>query len=824
MDNLTNDTMQPQGSLMWFIDRLNENHAKLKKSVVDEQQEEKLASNMKLSQKRMNVSSKELEEQYFVSWRVDELAWMIVGYAQDNWVTLTWNSADIVRNYVIWNKNKNPNVVDDFAEFTHTTWNKKDFADHMWWTWEPSSMDEIIDWLGSVLNNMTRPERTAGQWIRDLYSSFQGWSLWYNTEVLSKWKSKEERQAIQDYAAEKYGKWLSQLTEEDWKNVEWDVEHNPELLEEYKKRYTPLNWVIETGVWWLATIGSLTPYWFLINLLISAWLETPYAKDLIWIFWEWLDKFWGLVSAPLKLLDQSWEFDNLPDETKAMVNQTISWVLLHKLLMWENKVTWKTEMRPWVRETLNTITPKFIRNIVNKLSKNKDPELKQIEKEYNIDKEKMDYAWKLADLDAQETDNTYESIVNSLERIPEKSRWMETTDDIITQIDNLSERINKMEDKLYEYDTRTYGPENDYLKIWWAEFKPIADWIEILRKIYADDKVTLAAIDDLEQMYLAWKVTNWMKNTMARAIADWFEAYSARDVLKSWELAWTVEQARRVLKESARGPYEWMVPWFKNALEYLDSAWHDAIVARNRFLKSRWKYKAAKNDEPVTSKWKKIANKVTELWADTYNAVKTKWVSLAWKLSNRLSKNKSYDPLSREWDIGSLLKIFYAADKKLWRTNYETKIEDWLKNMAEMEEDVPVENTTTLEWEVIEPEWTRHSNRNIYDSNKYLEDIVEQVEAWKKMEYNEWYNWDPSVTIRVTPEWYAWRQWQIIESYKVMEEIWLNENEITDIMKKWWVSEKEIKAVQQSLFWEWEIPEWKRTDFLWRKKWVKRKK
>ena len=799
-----------ESNIMWLLNYLDVKKKSIEKKAADRDQAERVQSSINLDNARMNVSSKDIDDQMYVASRWDELAAMIVDYGKDHWKTISGSTADVINTYLAWVKD-NPAFWDrskEFYDYTHGTEDKFDFAKRMWRLDEPTTAEKAVDWLKNVWNNWKWSFKTAWKWLRDLIYSFDT-ANWDTEDV--------KANAITEYAYAKYGR---DITDDEWRKVQWDVDHNPEVLDSYIADQRPLPALIETVGWWVAALANATWLWFVINGLVAAGIETPYLKDVIWVIWQWLDAGWWLWIDFVSLVPWIWdEIQEMSPETRTMANQFLWWYLFWKAVLkeWE----WgKIEMRPWVKNVFENITPSRLKKQLNKTTK--DKELKTLEAEENLQRGKEQLANTI--LEPEQTKFVPE-ISNTLDRLD----WLEkitTYEQLWDSVDALMERIVKMEDDLLSQDTRTTWPANDTQLYKDATFHPVREWINILRQIYADDRVVLAQIDKIEWLYQQWKITAKVKNDMARAITKWYESYTKNNELKASEIAWKVEEARQALKRDARWWLEWSVPWFKNALEYLDKVYHEAITTKTHINSMKNKLQKAEGKQKISTPARNAAKK----WVSVAEAFLSRWRSLTTKWKQKL--NSQYNPITLQDDLNLALRLFSSKKAKLWGTNNEQLIEAYLSKLAE---DENVYKTTAadlndlagesqnwpLEWEVINPKEPTHSNRNIYDSNKYLEDIVQYAEETKALLEDPKYNGQApinySTPTRVTPEGYAGRYWQTLEWWKeVLKEIWIDEKEIPEI-------EKVLRTVTQEQLIK-DVPNGKRTDFLWRDIWTSKSK
>ena len=799
-----------ESNIMWLLNYLDVKKKSVEKKAAEKDQTDRVQSSINLDNARMNVSSKDIDDQMYVASRWDELAAMIVDYGKDHWRTISGSTADVINTYLEWIKD-NPAYWDrskEFYDYTHGTEDRYSFAERMWWLAEPTDAEKTVDWLKNVWNNWKWSFKTAWKWLRDLVYSFDT-ANWDTEDV--------KANAITEYAYAKYGK---DITDDEWRKVEWDIEHNPEVLDSYIADQRPISALVETVWWWIAALANTTWRWAILNGVIAAGIETPYLRDVIWLAWEWLDAIWGLWIDFVSLVPWIWdEIKEMSPETRSMANQFLWGYLFWKAIMkeWE----WgNIEARPWVKNVFKNITPKWLRKQIDKV--NKDPQLKTLEKEQNLQNGKEQLANKI--LEPEQTKFTPQ-ISNTLDRL----EWLEkitTFEELWDAVDGLMERVVRTEDELLSQDTRTTGPANDTQVYKGATFHPVREWINILRQIYADDRVILAQIDQLEWLYQQWKVTAKVKNDMARAITKGYESYTKNNELKASEIAWKVEEIRQSLKRDARWWLEDYVPWFKNALEYLDKVYSEAITTKTHINTMKNKLQKAEAKQKISTP----ARNAAKAWNTTAEAFLSRWRSLTTKRKNKL--NSPYNPISLQNDLNLALRLFSSKKAKLWGTNNEELIEAYLSKLAA---DENVSKTTAadlndlagefqngpLEWEVINPKEPIHSNRNIYDSNKYLEDIVQYAEATRALLEDPNYNWQEpinySTPTRVTPEGYAARYWQTLEWWKeVLKEIWIDEKEIPEI-------EKVLRTVTQEPLIK-DVPNGKRTDFLWRDTWTSKSK
>ena len=706
-----------------------------------------------------------------------------------NWYLDFNNSSEpFVKEYITTDKDIN-NPLDFYNTMGWLpTKKEKDLALNLDWTWrwikwtaqwEMSWIDETYIWIRNFVNGI--------QWMWDDDAAY----FW----------------AMQNYAHDVLWKDVSQLSDLE---IYWITEalKDKETYDDFKP--TPQKWLTKTVAWVTDTMFTIAVPW---AKLAISWLA---ADPLTWWSMEALARtqiwLWETVSwlvPPLRAFRSSLT-DTDKIEFDAWVGSLVTMWLLKKY--WGK---WKPLSKETYTKFIETIwADKIIDWFNNKL---KPTNLEPV----GLDKVTTNNELALADIETKmtplsEVNKTTEELYNQAAKIWDTTRAYENkkVSDALSQIwewrlqniqtywqlhNAIRENIDyvwKLQDSILDTFKRTIDESND--KVWgtidwWNDIvtdeydTPVRDRIKTMRNMRHDWKWR-STISAVEQMFNKWKLDTSHLYKMKRALNAEFRKF--KKWLNSPE---EVENARKnvsrisdQLTEVARSMINkepaFKELWLDNVLEYTDSLQSSNLYTRDLI-------------------WD-IINKINRYNADipNSNAVKTTWrllgkilnitASIKW-LAWWLEWPSKMNPVEREAQLNSMLKKRDSLNKQLWKTTTTKEIETALEkfNKEYQKEFWNVEDEWPLEWEVFDPE--ERENRDIYDSNKYLEDII-TIERPESFMLNEdpKYNWqdgiDYTTPTRVTPEGYAGRYWQTLESWKQ----WL---------RNWWMSEENINKYMENL-------------------------
>ena len=221
-----------------------------------------------------------------------------------------------------------------------------------------------------------------------------------------------------------------------------------------------------------------------------------------------------------------------------------------------------------------------------------------------------------------------------------------------------------------------------------------------------------------------------------------------------------------------------------------------------------------------------LNNKVNQIKAAIPDkSVLNKVWTFLWKFSSKSKAaneiiNKMWwadymDALLREKNLNRALNAFSDLLEKLNKApdKSEEVIKNWLKDKNNKE--VAESYGGFVEWEVMEPDYNPSRS-----PNEFLEELLEPVKVENPEDFMLWedakYNWqdgiDYTTPIRVTPEWYAWRYWQTIESFKAqLQKAWASPEKVDAFIdnlnkknfKVWWLQKALIE----------DVPSWEKTKF-----------
>ena len=715
----------------------------------------------------------------------------------------------------------------------------------------------------NVWNTLLEPIRITSKWVRTLGNIFENmqYSLWEALWV-DMWISKEdnsEMNAIIQYALDTYtDNWMRwQLTEDELNQATKDLMNNPELASEYMWKQNVLNWIVETWLWGAWLTAELWWLWWIpaaVNWALSVWLNLPATAvpmQALLTPLTLLSEWFNYVLEETPAVNKVWNL--LDDDTKTLVSYYLSWKTIGSAFR-RNPKTGKIEIRPVIKNITKNIYGNLMEGIDWVKSKKKEtvwntsmlgrqwwteittPEQAKSVKNLDLETNKVvnsktiaenkDITKAFAQLDRDELKKLaknknvdYEDIFRANEKEVKSG---------IKNEDTIAETIDKKrwpENDLWESDDITVR----WWFKWWPKVNhPIQEFFEKMEIMTKDSSPNLrSALDWRKNKYLAWELDAQDLLNFKRWLSKEYIKYKYKNEWK--DLLVSDQEFNRI--------YEWLNYLIRDAVESIPEfremgLWNIMTTLDQRVsphLNLRWRLVTLMNKVneeiwhiPSDINKRKLGNKVreaTSLWwifrilADFFTKSKE-------RMSNAVDFQQNLHVSLKK--INEMLKEF--PDNERWQiinsmTEYLKKKYAWVKEVYWWK----------VEWEVVEEpifdfiDWDAE-----YNKNPYLEDKVEIVPKESNMIWeNPWVWPDLQEPIRVTPEWFAWVgnaniewyknpfEWSIQQIYrdaykKAMENAWFSETQIDTVLDK--LETNNYKISQQSLFWEWEIKAWPKSD------------
>lgn len=829
--------------------------------------------NQRMYTESMNASShwtaaectKSIKKNQIANWARDELS-TYPEYSNIDFYSKDISDWDVINIY----KKLFPETTDIMKRYitdeSDTTCDPTQAYTDLWWyrsEWE----EEAEFWLKRVANFLLEPVRLTSEWLRTMENATENIAydvadfFWIDKltwrDLQREKQDNKEMNAIIQYALDTYtDNWLwRQLTAEEKNQATRDVMENPELLNKYLWKQTIANWLVKTGWWGLWTAAELWGFWrvsALVNWAIWVWLSTDWVNELLSIpltelqaigttIWKIIDT----VPANGSIVDRIW--NSLDEESKQIIELSIAWRWMGKYMK-ENwlPVVWKVELpkvnyRGLVNELTSNLSTYFVKwydYLRNKSKVRKWEETpalewnaESIEWETLSPEEQADLEYKLW-MEAAKTINPKHEYLNktaadALAQLdPEQLRNIKDFRSLIQMLRNSIKWKASTQDAILDTIDEHYWIDTEYrepLEGRW-EFSDIPSrtvekWFNIMNEYstFTRDKNILNIMSKVANKN---KLTPKDLKMMARALDrqfDLWKDWKTGEQIKVWEA--NKEAVRQELNSIIRRAVDWIQEFTDagiwNVLEYLDRQQSPQIATVRKLIDVNDKVNQIKAAIPD----KTILNKVwTFFWK--FNS-KTKAANA---IIEKLWWPEYMDALLREKNLNRALNRFSDLLEKLKKKpdNAEEVINEWLKDKTNKE--VAESYWWFVEWEVIEPENFNPSK----SQNEFLEELLENVEVekpenfmlWEDTKYN-WQEWiDYTTPIRVTPEWYAWRYWQTIESFKAqLKKAWVSPEKVDKFIdnlskknfKVWWLQEPLIE----------ETPVWEKTKFEYKTLWDK---
>lgn len=764
---------------------------------------------------------------------------------------------DIINAYKAWYPRAESIMFDYVTNDEDTTCDPTETYKKLWWYMtEPEEQTE--SWIKSVLKTLWTPVRKWWQALRQWEYAMENMAydvgkaaqtFWDWTWIpIFEWRDLEkekqnnkELNAIKEYALDKYTDFWLSLTDEELNQATRDLMWNQEELEDYQGSQNLVNSVVKLGANWLWAFTEIWWFWWipaLINWLIAWWANTPVAQDILTIwtvpFTEWANLIrllFDTIPAEWSIVDRLWK--SLDDETQELVSYFWIWEVFAKVFTKRDPNTWEVNIRQSVKDASNNLWRYLDDWLAWIKGQRWWPDWPNgwwwmIPLEWNTSlKDRTTDPKTFTKMDEKsnkilnsKTISENRDITEALRHLERKSlKKVKKYEDLFKLNEEYVKDIENKENTLASVIDKNRWPEED---VWaWKDvsidwkFKwdaepnhPINEFITKMEIMMKDSSPEYRkAINAIRKKYEAWAITAQDILNFKRMLSRQFDLYrywkEGKELLVSKQDIETIrEWLNYLIRDQMDFVPEFNEMWVSNIFETLDKRWSPNLHMRWRLI-------------DMVNELNKLKWQLPED-ARIWEAGKMIWniTSLGWwfrKFADFLAWEKK--PMSNATDFeknlrGSIKKFANlmkeVPDEQKWQI--ESALVEYLTRKWEWPKEV---YGGKVEWEVIDPssffddfvDWEWEASRN-----SYLEDYVtvEVPDApwYNTLWENPWVWTDLQVPIRVTPEWYAWRAWQIIESYKnTLKEEWFSEKQIqavVDILEK-----NEFKIKQQpSLFWE----------------------
>lgn len=623
-----------------------------------------------------------------ICWQYDRAckAWELARWARDYWLSkwYDWSNiedVDLLNQYSALFP-ESANIMYDYITQPHET-DPMPYYIKLWWE-QPTEEDEAESYLWKWWDDFKWSFSKAWQWLRTLYN------LKKDSEEKAMWNGWYNEGALYDYVWDKYWKWTTQLTDDEWKDVERDLRLNPNLLDKYMSQSN----AVKDSIMWL-TVSALnaTPWGLLFNAWVTWLAATEPWEEVFGMLWQWAETL-GYYANKFPWLKQY--RDALPtEEDKRERDQFVWQEIIALITRWAIK-SYK-EIKKMANEWWTWWWGWFWWWLWERFQESRRAK----------NQEKLqDTAWKIT---KSKTIEETEGASNALKDVD--TEWVETYEDLQDRLRKRWEEIELAEDAEYSKDTRKYKPEDTrttktYERDGYSttkELRPVEEWIELLRDFYEWNQEKMANLELLEKKFYNEWLSKWDINGIARAIAQEYDTYKARWQQKTTIAAKNVEDIRRAVKDFAR---EW-----NDRLVELDKAWSDNMNTRAMIKDIQDEIVKFKSNLVNKNIFQKFAWKVWDLVSFLW------WRDFLLKMFPKMAWDTTFNAITREKQLSSMLKKFRNLNKKINWTKSETAAAKVIDDITrEFEEEF-----WPLEWEIIEKtksEWYK-------DNNSYLEDKIE---------------------------------------------------------------------------------------------------
>ena len=730
-----------------------------------------------------------------------------MGINFDDW----WGAEDTIK----WYLSANPSSTQYLKKYITSDDTKNDPMDlyyTMWWL--PSKDEEIVNrgmnaidaWVWETSKNFMSWIDESAIWLRNFYN----WIEWiWNKDALYFW-------ALENYAHEVLGKDTTQLTDLE---IYWIQEALKD--EETFKMFepTPQKAVTKTAAWFTDALFTIAAPWA--KYIMSLLAATPWTDKWMELVWRTQIWIWQVVNGlipPLRAYRST-----LTDIDKMEFDAWV-WSLV---TMWALKKYWgkiKYVTKEAYTDLINKIwQKKIISKFLAIKPQNNLPTASDLNNIKDTTTQEMyNQAAKIWD-----TTRTYENpkVSSALSQIdPQELRWTRSYSDLNDLVRKSIDTRARLQDSILDTFERFVGKDNGRIG-WGANLEydvsvenydePIQEWIDYMREMNPDWK-TRNVTDAVSQWYNKWKlsVSKIKKlvramNAQSRNFKKWLEWQELKN--HTSKVNRITQQLNQLVKEWLNNEPAFKELWLDNVVEYLDKQESDLLYTRDLISNILNKLNSYEADIPNTN----ILKKTSKL-LNIFRSLKSpsSAVNELWELWGP----EKFNPKYRQSELNSMLNKWADLNETLEKYKTPEEIQKALDKFNEQyQKDFWDVNEWPIEWEVIDPsEWEK---RDIYDSNKYLDDIikVEHPEDFMLPEdqrYN-WQDWiDYTSPTRVTPEGYAWRYWQTLESWKNMfRQAWLSPEKVdlvVDTLQKNWFK---LKSAARWLFDDlpWDLE----TEILW---------
>lgn len=712
-----------------------------------------------------------------------------------DWYTeLNPNSYNILKNYVLTETDIN-NPLELYSEMWRLpTKTEEDLA---------MNLDWFLRFIEDTSENMASWINETYQWFRNFVTGIQ-WMLD---------KDAEYQWAFENYAYDVLWKDIDSLSDIE---VFWITEalKNRDIYNEFKP--TPFKATTKSAAWISDTMFSIFMPWA--KFVISALWADPLTEPAMNFVWKSQESIWEIVNwlvPPLWLyrsqltdwdkkefdafvwsLVTIWMFGKYWGKQKTMSKDNYTSIIdkiwTDKIIQSFNDKIKPTNLRPVNRSEIiweNGEVNLDGLDAQNKLLSLRDQVLKNAESTEDL----YNQAAKI-----WATSRVYENklVSDALWQISEGNlRNIKTYPELYNSIRENISYLGKLQDSILDTFERTVTEENG--KVWgkidfgnWViteEYDtPINDYIDFMEEIWGDWK-TRSITKAITQYYNGGKLTTSHLYKMKRALNAAFRKFKkwidSPEEMRAYtkRVSRISEQLTQIAREMINKEPAFKSLWLDNVLEYTDKLQSANLYTRDLI-------------------WD-LMNKINRYNRDIPNntTIRTTWKILWWLLNlssrpswlaNWLKWPEKLTPAGRQAQLNSMLNKRSDLSKKLDSAKTTAEIEKVLdKFNKEYQAEYGKVSEWPIEWEVIDPaEWER---RDDMDAEQALNEIFETVASEtiypesrmlnEDPKYNNWNSVDYTTPTRVTPEWYAARYGQTLESWKK----WL---------RNWWMDEANIEA------------------------------
>jgi len=678
-----NEQMSP---IRMLANSMNERKAQIRNSVNNTSTQENQSQLESMFEKSLTSDNQELCQSYDRECRKWEFAFYLKEKGKERWYNTEWIANDDLLDSYIWNT-KNPqltyNIMKDYILHPEET-DITPYLIRLWWV-EPTQEEEAKWFFEKLWDNVKWSFDKSWQWIRTIWNNSNmydwKWTIW----------------AIQDYAYNTYG---SNLTDEDWRNVDRDIRINPSLLDKYT---SSKEWLKDTIMWWTVNLMNTNPFWLLTNIWFSTLWATPYVEDAIWLIWAWSEKVWFYANKLpwLKQYRDSLADEESQRERDQFIWQEIIWLLLR--FMFRKK---QNSAKDFVKDIENNqwdIIKAFEELKQRKELEKQNKQALEREKNAAAEQERQvksqrvlaDFAWTLLEpKDRSLKPDLSNWIINLPDRV--LNWWTKTFEWLVNEVRDTQWWIIDIQNSiLKQIKNKKTGPSNDtYTTKNWATINPVMDAIDLLRKLYAWQPDNLAKLDKYETKYRNWEITELDKKNLAREISINSNSFDSNFHLKNNTSQKSVESVRDWLQDSIKSTH----PFIDKFMTVTDTIYSNLAKVKKFANEKADKISSERDKQKIPSTKRKIMGSV---W-NVVDTVLSKWKNI---YNNAISDAREpYKPTTLEKDLPTILKAFYEEKKNIpW---------EWFNVSAFIE--------LLDEWN-YNPEKYKYST----DTKSFLEDIIE---------------------------------------------------------------------------------------------------